>query len=100
MDPGNFYTLSGHNIPTCLQVSTPRQLSSFTCQMQKQNAIDSSEDMIYIYCACDPFDRRKTCRVEICMDVPHKRKAKQYRIHTTVGIRWWSPTQLLIHRFK
>ena len=27
-----------------------------------------------------------------------KQKIKQKQKHTTVGIRWWSPTQLLIHR--
>jgi hypothetical protein len=26
-----------------------------------------------------------------------KKRAKK---HTTVGIRWWSPTQLLIYRFQ
>ncbi|KAH9215713.1 hypothetical protein DL95DRAFT_388331, partial [Leptodontidium sp. 2 PMI_412] len=28
---------------------------------------------------------------------PKKKRTKIYT-HTTVGIRWWSPTQLLIHR--
>jgi hypothetical protein len=30
-------------------------------------------------------------------EVKRKRAKKK---HTTVGIRWWSPTQLLIYRFQ
>jgi hypothetical protein len=28
-----------------------------------------------------------------------KRRKKKKKRHTTLGIRWWSPTQLLIQRF-
>lgn len=31
------------------------------------------------------------------MQCGHERKKKETK-HTTVGIRWWSPTQLLIYR--
>ena len=27
-------------------------------------------------------------------------KKQNDNLHTTVGIRWWSPTQLLIYRFE
>ena len=33
-------------------------------------------------------------------EAEREKKPKRKKKHTTVGIRWWSPTQLLIYRFE
>ena len=33
-----------------------------------------------------------------CLVIGSRRKETQAKIHTTPGIRWWSPTQLLVWR--
>ena len=53
-----------------------------------------------MFADCPKFVGRKVQKLQ-GKERPGQENPKQNnKLHTTVGIRWWSPTQLLIYRFE